>query len=341
MTLARRLRAEMPVAERWAYFDHAAMSPCPGRRRKRSRSGSTRRWTTATPVWPEWVKRDRSDAGRGGAADWGAIATKSRWCRNTTAGISLVAEGIDWRPGDNVVTLADEFPSNVYPWFNLASRGVETRRVPTDERAARSRALSGGVRRADADRTVSWIGYATGYRHDVRADRRDRPRARGADDARRDSGPRRVSARRERDGDRFSRGRRAQVDARARGGRHRVHSPRTSGQAAADRRRLAQRGPLGTTTRRSSSTCKPTAARYEGGSQNKVGMLAFGASLDLLLELASRIVAASILDITDRACERLQRSARRSFPIAGRSSWRRAALGDRGVRSGRAAIRWR
>ena len=33
--------------------------------------------------------------------------------RSTTEGINLVAEGLDWRKGDNIVTLADEFPSNV------------------------------------------------------------------------------------------------------------------------------------------------------------------------------------------------------------------------------------
>ncbi len=51
---------------------------------------------------------------------------------------------------------------------------------------------------------------------------------------------------------------------------------------------------------------KPSASRYEGGSQNMVGMLGFGASLDLLLELGSENIAAAVLDITDRACERLE-----------------------------------
>jgi selenocysteine lyase/cysteine desulfurase len=36
-----------------------------------------------------------------------------------------------------------------------------------------------------------------------------------------------------------------------------------------------------------------------------VGMLGFGASLDLLLDLGIEQVAAAILDVTDRACERL------------------------------------
>jgi selenocysteine lyase/cysteine desulfurase len=51
---------------------------------------------------------------------------------------------------------------------------------------------------------------------------------------------------------------------------------------------------------------KPSAARYEGGSQNMVGMLGFSASLELLLELGIENVAASIFDITNTACERLQ-----------------------------------
>jgi selenocysteine lyase/cysteine desulfurase len=50
---------------------------------------------------------------------------------------------------------------------------------------------------------------------------------------------------------------------------------------------------------------RPTAARYEGGSQNNAGMLALGASLNLLVDCGIDGIAASILDITDRACERL------------------------------------
>jgi selenocysteine lyase/cysteine desulfurase len=50
---------------------------------------------------------------------------------------------------------------------------------------------------------------------------------------------------------------------------------------------------------------RPTAARYEGGSQNNAGMLAFGASLRMLQDLGAANTAAAVLDITDRACERL------------------------------------
>ena len=97
-TVRRQLRAAMPVAERWAYLDHAAMSPL-----TRPAADALQAWLEeaveiGNPVWPDWVKRVeamRADAARliGAQADEIALVT------NTTAGISLVAEGIDWRRG--------------------------------------------------------------------------------------------------------------------------------------------------------------------------------------------------------------------------------------------------
>lgn len=43
----------------------------------------------------------------------------------TSLGVSLVANGIAWDPGDQVVYYRDDYPANVYPWTNLVDRGVE------------------------------------------------------------------------------------------------------------------------------------------------------------------------------------------------------------------------
>ena len=59
------------------------------------------------------------------------MPTRIAFVSSTTQGIGLVAEGFPWRPGDSVVTAAEEYPSNVYPWMNLASRGVTLRTVPS------------------------------------------------------------------------------------------------------------------------------------------------------------------------------------------------------------------
>ena len=60
-----------------------------------------------------------------------ADATEIAFMKNTTQGILIAANGIDWQAGDNVVTTAVEFPANVYPWWSLKERyGVNTRMVP-------------------------------------------------------------------------------------------------------------------------------------------------------------------------------------------------------------------
>lgn len=45
----------------------------------------------------------------------------------TSLGLSLFANGIDWKPGDEIVLYGEDYPANVYPWLNLQSRGVAIR----------------------------------------------------------------------------------------------------------------------------------------------------------------------------------------------------------------------
>jgi cysteine desulfurase / selenocysteine lyase len=53
---------------------------------------------------------------------------------------------------------------------------------------------------------------------------------------------------------------------------------------------------------------KPNAARYEGGTQNMVGFLALAESLQLLLGLGTPEIAQRLLEITDLACEQLEKA---------------------------------
>ncbi|HEY2894900.1 MAG TPA: aminotransferase class V-fold PLP-dependent enzyme, partial [Pirellulales bacterium] len=120
-------RAEMPVARNWAYFDHAAVAPLPARTQQaitRFAEQASLEGDVRWPVWNREVERARTLAAQLLASDEAEVAL----VRSTTEGVTLVAEGFPWRDGDNIVTLENEFPSNLYPWMNLASRGVETRR---------------------------------------------------------------------------------------------------------------------------------------------------------------------------------------------------------------------
>ena len=64
----------------------------------------------------------------------GAAPDEIAFVRNTSHGLGLVAEGLDWRPGDEVaVATSLEYPSNVYPWLHLKDRGVAVREIAATE----------------------------------------------------------------------------------------------------------------------------------------------------------------------------------------------------------------
>jgi selenocysteine lyase/cysteine desulfurase len=295
----------MPVATKWAYFDHAAVAPLTAPAAATLQNWVAQALAEGDTVWPDWSRR--VEATRASAAQLiGATADEIALVPNTTAGIGLVAEGLDWRPGDNVVTLADEFPSNAYPWLNLASRGVETRRIPTENGRLDLDKLAAACDARTRIVSVSWIGYATGYRHDV-AKIAEIAHAHGALmmlDAIQGVGAFPFDVRQ------------TPIDFLAADGHKWMLGPEGAGIAYIRREHLDRLRPIGvgwhsvvhsSDYTRIDLALKPTAARYEGGSQNMAGMLALGASLDLLLEFDLELVAAAILDITDQACERLRK----------------------------------
>jgi selenocysteine lyase/cysteine desulfurase len=160
------LRRSFPVTRKWAFLDHAGVSAASG---------------PAAAVWAEFSS-DLINNGSTRVGHWIARCETVRrtiaellncdptalaMTKNTTEGICLVAEGIDWAPGDNVVLPADEYPSNQYPWLNLAARGVEVRRVrspgPGVELAEIRRAIDSRTRLI----AMSWVGFASGDRVDL------------------------------------------------------------------------------------------------------------------------------------------------------------------------------
>jgi len=86
-------------------------------------------------------------------------------------GVSLVADAVDWRPGDNVVMERWEFPSLMNPFLAQRRHGVEVRTVPAEP--GTWRAPIARVAEAIDARTrvvaLSHVSYLTGERHDLEA----------------------------------------------------------------------------------------------------------------------------------------------------------------------------
>ena len=87
--------------------------------------------------------------------------------RNTSDGLSVIANGLRWREGENVVTAGCEFPANVYPWMRLRTYGVELRLAPERDGRIELEDLLALVDRRTRVLAVSFVQFASGFRMDL------------------------------------------------------------------------------------------------------------------------------------------------------------------------------
>src|ERR1041384_3999231 len=161
------LRALFPITQRAIYFNHAAVSPPP----------------VMTIRAVEAQLKDVHENGSANFRSWlafkenpreflakllGARPEQVAFMRNTSDSLSTVANGITWRPGDNIVTFSREFPSNIYPWLRVRDAfGVEVRMC--EDRGGRmdvselESLIDGNTRVV----SVSQVQYASGFRIDL------------------------------------------------------------------------------------------------------------------------------------------------------------------------------
>jgi len=118
-------RHEFPVVTRQAFFAHAGVSPLP-RRVAEAVSQCALNGTLADQE--EAVSRDLLPETRQAAARLlNARPEEIALVGPTSLALSLVAAGLPWRKGDNLLIYHDDFPVNVHPWMALAEKGVEVR----------------------------------------------------------------------------------------------------------------------------------------------------------------------------------------------------------------------
>ncbi|HEV2855614.1 MAG TPA: aminotransferase class V-fold PLP-dependent enzyme [Thermoanaerobaculia bacterium] len=162
-----RFREELPVTESCVYLNHAGTSPPPGRAVARMAEFAEVASRTGDRVWNERQREAERVRGLTAKLMGAAHPHEIAFVENTSSALSMVAEGLDWQSGDNVVGAALEFPSNVYPWMSLAARGVEYRQA--EERDGRID--PGELLSLLDDRTrmlaLSWVQYASGFRSDL------------------------------------------------------------------------------------------------------------------------------------------------------------------------------
>ena len=128
-TVARLRREQFPVTSEKTWLNTATYGPLPVCNVAAQRELLEGMMQGFSPPglghWWEGAAQVRGKVGAFIGCDPADVAL----LRSTGEGISLVSLGLDWRPGDEVVLYDQEFPSGVYPFLALESKGVRVRFV--------------------------------------------------------------------------------------------------------------------------------------------------------------------------------------------------------------------
>ena len=171
MTL-ETLCTQFPHTEHQTYLNHAAVSPMsrPVReaiadytadRHGADPEAAIENFDAVFPVMAETKER---------AADvLGTTAERVEFIPNTSTGLNILAQGLDWTEGDRIALPDGAFPTNVYPFLNLEREGVAVDFIPTEEGAYTLDDIEQTLRPETRLLSVSWVHFLSGFQVDVAA----------------------------------------------------------------------------------------------------------------------------------------------------------------------------
>lgn len=161
-------RRYFPITDKVAYLNHAAAGPVSTRVIDALDKFLWDRATRGSEAAPD--SKALSERTRAKVAEFiGASGDEIAFMKATPDGLNAVANGVPFKPGDNIVTADIEFPANVYPWLNLADRGIELRFAKSEDGVIDPEAIYAVM----DDRTrlvaLSWVEFHGGFRNDLAA----------------------------------------------------------------------------------------------------------------------------------------------------------------------------
>lgn len=160
--------SEFPWTRDTIYLNHASTGPLPERSRK-AIEACTRERAAPVTLTDDRLMGILSDGRAKAARLIGAEAGEIALTTNTSFGLNLAARMLPLAPGDVVLVSDKDFPANVFPWRQIADRGVRLEIVPRtpdgwpDEARMLERMRDARVKVL----AVSQVEFHTGYRVDL------------------------------------------------------------------------------------------------------------------------------------------------------------------------------
>ena len=161
------LREEFPLEGGLIYLNHAAVAPWPRRTAEAVKAFAEENLRRGSWEYPKWVETEARLREQCRLLLNAPSTTYIALLKNTSEALSVVAHGLDWHTGDNVVISDQEFPSNRIVWQSLAPQGVETRQADLTAAATPEDALVASMDARTRVLALSSVQYASGLRLDL------------------------------------------------------------------------------------------------------------------------------------------------------------------------------
>ncbi len=165
--LDRLRNTEFPLTGRWAYLDHATVSPMPARTAAvmAERVAALQDPSRETGQREAFAEKARLRLGR----LMNVPAAQVALLTNLAEAMAIVANGLPWSVGDEVVIPEQEFSSLVYPWLNLERHGVRVVFVPKSGPVTDLDRIAAAISPRTRVVAVSHVEFQNGFRHDMDA----------------------------------------------------------------------------------------------------------------------------------------------------------------------------
>ncbi len=162
--LCRQYRDEFPVTKNLIYLNHAAVAPLPKRSATAMQQLAEDALQFGSLHYDKWL--DAYEGLRVAAARViGANRSEIALVKNTSEGISTVAMGLDWHPGDRIVAFREEFPANYYPWLRLQANRCSVDWLSVNDPLEKIEIACTGAKLL----AISFVQYLGGFRADLNA----------------------------------------------------------------------------------------------------------------------------------------------------------------------------
>ena len=123
------MHPEFALSSEILYLNHAAVAPWPRRTVDAVSRFAQENGTRGAAGYPDWMKTETRLRDRLAELINAKSPADIALAKNTSEALSIIAYGLDWEPGDNIVGIAQEFPSNQIVWESLSAQGVEYRQL--------------------------------------------------------------------------------------------------------------------------------------------------------------------------------------------------------------------